>query len=402
MSAKREKSRLEAQKVVSDGEFELPQSAVQLEDVAMATTIVPSVASSVETNTQIKDSEAAENLAFLATYVTIAQDQATRDENTFAHPGSDFESSHPSGNRGGEFLDDPLGNGTSGTPENMSSEIVAVAEVMSFVQDHEISVEISPAMEWREEEKGTEITVVMGGRRRGKHGRSVRRAEKMAAVPVSEEEGGGGGGGGGGESYLGGGVGVVEELGRVKRSRRKVTQVRRVASEETMTKISAQKSMSESPKRSTAIKRSPKTQRERAQRRREGAREQEGVASPPTKRRSHRAQRSLQLKKPEGEEGGGGESGGGGGGGGGGGRGGGGGEEEEEETWREGCRPSLWGVEEVVKFVASIPQCTFCTEVFRDHVSADVWRISGIECVCQKIARLRVFTASAKFLRALI
>ena len=132
---------------------------------------------------------------------------------------------------GGEFLDDPLGNGISGTPENMSSEIVAVAEVMSSVQDHEISVEISPAMEWREEEKGTEITVVTGGRRRGKHGRSVRRAEKMAAVPVSEEEGGGGGGGGGGEigvtggeSYLGGGgVGVVEELGRVKRSRRKVT-----------------------------------------------------------------------------------------------------------------------------------------------------------------------------------
>ena len=35
---------------------------------------------------------------------------------------------------------------------------------------------------------------------------------------------------------------------------------------------------------------------------------------------------------------------------------------------------------------------------------SEVWegRISGIECVCQKNARLRVFTACAKFLRALI
>ena len=31
-----------------------------------------------------------------------------------------------------------------------------------------------------------------------------------------------------------------------------------------------------------------------------------------------------------------------------------------------------------------------------------LYRISGFECVCQKNARLRVFTACAKFLRALI
>ena len=394
VSAKREKqSRLEEQKVVSDGEFELPQSAVQIGEAAVTTTVVPSVASSVETSTQIEDSEAAENLAFLATYVSTAQDQPARDEATFAAVGSDFESGLTSENGGTEFLDKPLGNGASGTPENMSSEIVAVAEVMSSVHDHEISVEITPAVEWGEEERGTELTVVTGGKRRRRHGRSVRRAEKMATIPVNEEEegeGGGGGGGGGlelnvvgGESYLGE-RGADEELGHVRRSRRKGTQVRGVAVK--VTKMAfTQKSMSESLKRSNAVRRSPKTQRERAQRREEGG-EREGANSPPTKRRrSQRVQRSPQLEKPEGGGGGGdggddgdgggggvGNEGGGGSGGSGGGVGGGGIDgDEEEEMWREGGHPSLWGVEEVAQFVASIPQCTFCTEVFRDHVSVD-------------------------------
>ena len=42
----------------------------------------------------------------------------------------------------------------------------------------------------------------------------------------------------------------------------------------------------------------------------------------------------------------------------------------------------------------SLPQIV--TSIFRA-----TWEI-GIECVCQKNARLRVFTACAKFLRALI
>ena len=320
------------QKVVSDGEFEVPLPDQEVTEVVLSTSLEPSVGSSVETHTHIEVSEAAKNLALLATHVTSIAPSEPLVEGSAQSSRGGQHSEMLKERHGSGLTDVPPGSSPSvirTSPEAVSSEIVAVAEVMSSGHGTGVSTSGSVDREGSAVEGHATDDRGVGRRATGKtrHGRDVSQEGREREVEGEREE-------------LQRLSEVTEtDSGSVRRSRRKVARVRRLVSDDAKSPPPQQRS-SESPRKTPAGKKSPRTV---GSKRKEVAVVEERCSPPPAKR----TRRSRTGQKSPSEKAGG----------------------EEEEVWGRGKHPSQWGVEEVVGFVRAIPQCACCTEVFKEHVS---------------------------------
>ena len=313
-SEKRSSSVYEEQNVVSDGEFEIPLPEQQVAEIVVSNSSFPSVGSSIEMQTQVEVSEAAQNLAFLATHVTsMASNSHTGQEQMAV--GTQASSSSSFGSQGDTASNDvPTSNVTLSGSENVSSEIVAVAEVVSSVPDTEsgdVLTHSSPA-------EMQDMAIV------GVSNHSISEDASLDTMAGSEA---------------------------VRRSRRKMTRVRRLVSEESKspppTPLEREASDPVSPKRTPTRKRTRQASGEKGQESLKKDTSQadsmeEDLSSPPPSRRTR--SRGVVFQRTPAEVGGGVAVGG---------------------AWH----PMEWGVEEVGEFIRGIPQCACLTDVFMEHVS---------------------------------
>ena len=210
--------------------------------------------------------------------------------------------------------DAPTSNVTLSGSENVSSEIVAVAEVVSSVPDTEpgdVLTHSSPA-------EMQDMAIV------GVSYHSISEDASLDTMAGSEA---------------------------VRRSRRKMTRVRRLVSEESKspppTPLEREVSDPVSPKRTPTRKRTRRASSEKGQESLKKDTSQadsmeEDSSSPPLARRTR--SRGVVFQRMPAEVGGGVAVGG---------------------AWH----PMEWGVEEVGEFIRGIPQCAYLTDVFMEHVS---------------------------------
>ena len=315
-SENRSSSVYEEQKVVSDGEFEIPLPEQQVTEIVVSNSSFSSVGSSIEMQTQVEVSEAAQNLAFLATHVTsMASNSHTGQEQMAIVLGDTQASLSSFGSQGDTASNDvPTSNVTLSGSENVSSEIVAVAEVVSSVPDTESGAVLTHS--------------------------SPAEMQDMAIVGVSNQS-----------SSEGASLDTTAGSEAVRRSRRKMTRVRRLVSEESKSPPPAplEREVSDpvSPKRTPTRKRTRQASSEKGQESLKKDTSQadsmeEDSSSPPPARRTR--SRGVVLQRTPVEMGGGVAVGG-------------------------AQHPMEWGVEEVGEFIRGIPQCACLTDVFMEHVS---------------------------------
>ena len=306
----------EEQNVVSDGEFEIPPLAEQHHMPGAASCFL-SVESNAQSLAQVEASEAAKNLAFLATHATSmasSRQSNSLELNTEAVlDGVTVSSSSTLDQQDSTVSNNSQSsNVTTASPTNVSSEIVAVAEVVSSFHESDSILTNSST----DVASAQDIAI-------------VGTSSQSNTEDVSQEN-----------MRLSSGRNGSESL---RRSRRKMTRVRRLVSEEPNSSP-LEKEESENPKKTPARKRS-RVSEEKGQTSKKNDTSAvivEDISSPlpPAKRtRSTAVSRTL-----GGVEGG--------------------------MVMGGVCdHPLEWGVTEVSEFIKGIPQCAGLVGVFQEHVS---------------------------------
>ena len=298
----------EEQNVVSDGEFEIPPVVEQQgSEVMVPESSFVSVGSNTESLSQVEASQAAQNLAFLATHVTSVADSDTQTQppDHAGHLVCGVTVTPPP-----TTLDDDDSAAVSNTvpnassPVNASSEILAVAEVLSSAQESDNTLTTSST---------------------GIH--SVRDLVITAVSSQSSMD----------DVTLDNAMSLTRtELESVRRSRRKVTRVRRLVSEEVPPP--PEKEGPRTPKRSLSKKRSVQVSEKSLN---DVTVAEESFLSPPPAKRTRSKATSKAMMDVEGGVATGG-----------------------------GCgQLAEWGVAEVGEFIRGIPQCASLVDVFQEHVS---------------------------------
>ena len=306
----RKSSKYKEQKVISDGEFEVPLTE---EQVVIATPDLPAVESSVDSHTtRVETSEAAENLAFLSLHITSLASGDTNEEHIepFMTSAEVTETVETCSGPALVPSSEPANTGST-APENMSGEIVAVAEVIPTVQDADSSVgsvvldKGGTAIVTQVTESDTNISQHLS-RETDTSRDETTAGNRDSILPTDESR--------------------DKDPEPVRRSRRKITRVRRLVSSESNSPPQEQGAI-RSPKKSPLRKRAATVKKNQVSSSLED--------TPPTKR----TRRTNLLS------------------------------ERGEEEMAEARHPLEWGVDEVVAFVGTIPQCACLTDAFRDHVS---------------------------------
>ena len=195
----------EEQNVVSDGEFEIPPVVDdQGSEVMIAESGFISVGSNTESPSQVEASQAAQNLAFLATHVTSVADSDCQpqppdhSDDLVCDVAVTTSPSTVTVDVDSAAISNTEPNVSS--PENVSSEILAVAEVMSSIPESDTILTASSSVH------SVQDLVIAGV-----SSQSSMEDETPDHVELSS---------------------MRTEPEAVRRSRRKVTQVRRLVSEE--------------------------------------------------------------------------------------------------------------------------------------------------------------------------
>ena len=313
-------SMYEEQNVVSDGEFEIPA----LVDDQAHSFLTSTTGSNSLTLSQVEASEAAQNLALLATHVTSMATSvpvATSGQTDTPFDSVTVSLSSPARD---QSLTSAAVFTTTSSSENVASEIVAVAEAVQSVRDYSHATFTASASSSLDEAGTT------GGVGEGESDHQLSAAGTEDAVSVQND---------GGSASLGSG------LEPVRRSRRRVTRVKRLVTED-------------SPAHSATDKQD--TPRKSSVRRRVGSSQEEGqsgsrkmclspvvvlediLASPPPAKRTRSKAPSTRIA----------------------------GDVDVCVASGGGCgHPLEWGVAEVGEFIGGIPQCTGLKEIFMEHVS---------------------------------
>lgn len=292
----------EEQNVISDGEFEVP--AVADHQVVGATNSgYLSVSSNTESLAQVEASEAAENLAFLATHVTSLANSSHNNHlegSSTVTAGTIVTLPATLDQQDAAISDNTTTSTYAATSQSVSSEIVAVAEVASSLQSDDVVTQSVADV------ASTQDIVTVG-------------PPNTEDEEVSQET-------------------VMTSSGSegVRRSRRKMTRVKRLVSEDANPPLQAEKEAKKtSDKKGTAEKRvltndaASSTSLE------------DVLSSPPPAKRTRSKAGS---RTPVGVADGG--------------------------VAMGGCgHPLGWGVAEVGEFIRGIPQCAGLKDVFQEHVS---------------------------------
>ena len=300
----------EEQNVVSDGEFEIPPVVEQQgSEVVVPESSFVSVGSNTESLSQVEASQAAKNLAFLATHVTSVADSDTLTQ-TPDHAGHLVCGVTVTPPPIATTLDDDDSAAISNTvpnvssPDNASSEILAVAEVVSSAQEsYSILTTSSTGIH---SVRDLVITAVSG-------------QSSMDDMTLDNAM-----------------SSTRTELESVRRSRRKVTRVRRLVSEEAPPP--PEKEGPRTPKRSLSKKRSVQVSEKSLN---DVTVTEDSFLSPPPAKRTRSKAVSKATMDVEGGV-----------------------------AISGGCgQPAEWGVAEVGEFIRGIPQCASLVDVFQEHVS---------------------------------
>ena len=334
-------SMYEEQNVVSDGEFEIPVlaehqgSEVVVSDSRFLSTAGPSS----ECQAQEEASEAAQNLAFLATHVTSMANNSQDSTCVLGGPNSAFREVSISQTLSGPSQPETVGTTTTvsaTSSENESSEIVAVAEVESSSrvrQSHSTLATLaavssaSSATTTSSALNVTDSSTMTGG---------VLNQTQLGSEAVMNTDDGGA------SSSTKSGPEMV------RRSLRKVTRARRFLSEEEAEtpppSLPKRGGSSQTPKRTSARRKGMQTQEIESHkhfRKSPVVLLEDVLASPPpAKRTRSRAGKSAVTDVEGGVATGGGRG-----------------------------HPAEWGVADVGEFISGIPQCAGLKAVFMEHVS---------------------------------
>ena len=295
---------------MSDGEFEIPPVVEQQgSEVVVPESSFVSVGSNTESLSQVEASQAAKNLAFLATHVTSVADSDTQTQlpDHAGHLVCGVTVTPPP-----TTLDDDDSAAVSNTvpnassPDNASSEILAVAEVVSSAQEsYNILTTSSTGIH---SVCDLVITAVSG-------------QSSMDDVSLDNAT-----------------SSTRTELESVRRSRRKVTRVRRLVSEEAPPP--PEKKGPRTPKRSLSKKRSVQVS-EKSISNDVTVAEDSFLSPPPAKRTRSKAMSKATM------------------------------DVEGCVATGGGCgQLAEWGVAEVGEFIRGIPQCASLVDVFQEHVSS--------------------------------
>ena len=293
----------EEQSVISDGEFEIPAVADH-QVVGPTNSGFLSVPSNTESLAQVEASEAAENLAFLATHVTSMASSShhnpLEDSGTTVTGGTIVTLPSTCDQQDTIVSDNATTSTCASTSQSVSSEIVAVAEVASsLLSDDVVTQSVSDVA-------STHDIVTVG----------LSNAEDEEVVQES----------------------VMTSSGSesVRRSRRKMTRVKRLVSEDANTPCQAEREAKRTPAKKGASERRVLTSDVAS------STNSEDVLSspPPAKRTRSKAGSRTPVGVAEGG------------------------------VAMGGCgHPLGWGVAEVGEFIRGIPQCAGLKDVFQEHVS---------------------------------
>ena len=284
----------EEQNVISDGEFEIP-SVADHQVVGPTNSGFLGVPSNTESLAQVEASEAAENLAFLATHVTSLANSSHHNPLEDSTTGGTIPST----------LDQQDTNATTSigasTSQSVSSEIVAVAEVASSLQSDDVVTQSVSHV------ASTQDIVTVG----------LSNAEDEEVVQEC----------------------VMTSSGSeaVRRSRRKMTRVKRLVSEDANAPPQAEREAKRASAKKVTSERRVLTNDAAS------STNLEDVLSspPPAKRTRSKAGSRTPVGVAEGG------------------------------VAMGGCsHPLGWGVAEVGEFIRGIPQCAGLKDVFQEHVSA--------------------------------
>ena len=285
----------EEQNVISDGEFEIP-SVADHQVVGPTNSGFLGVPSNTESLAQVEASEAAENLAFLATHVTSLANSSHHNPLEDSTTGGTIPST----------LDQQDTNATTSTcastSQSVSSEIVAVAEVASSLQSDDVVTQSVSHV------ASTQDIVTVG----------LSNAEDEEVVQEC----------------------VMTSSGSeaVRRSRRKMTRVKRLVSEDANTPPQAER---EATCRRTPAKKGASERRVLTNDVASSTNLEDVLSSPPPAKRTRSKAGS---RTPGGVA--------------------------EGGVAMGGCgHPLGWGVVEVGEFIRGIPQCAGLKDVFQEHVS---------------------------------